>query len=86
MQCVVISVNYRHAPEHVYPAAADDSFYGYEWIVSPERDAELHLDTSRIAIGGLSAYVFSLNILIHYLTIVADPFPTVAAAWLRLSA
>lgn len=54
-RCVVISVNYRHAPEHVYPAAADDAFLGYKWVVSPERVTELNLDTKHIALGGLSA-------------------------------
>ena len=55
LRCIVISINYRHAPEHVYPAAFDDSFAGYTWAVSPDTVAELNLDTERIAIGGLSA-------------------------------
>ncbi|KAL1901435.1 hypothetical protein Sste5346_001840 [Sporothrix stenoceras] len=53
--CVVISINYRHAPEHVYPAAADDAFLGYKWVVAPERVAELKLDLQKTALGGLSA-------------------------------
>jgi cation diffusion facilitator CzcD-associated flavoprotein CzcO/acetyl esterase/lipase len=29
---VVISANYRHAPEHVFPAAADDAYGALEWV------------------------------------------------------
>ena len=39
----------------MYPAAADDSFLGYQWVVAPEQVAALQLDTSKIALGGLSA-------------------------------
>ncbi|KAF3017849.1 hypothetical protein E8E14_012090 [Neopestalotiopsis sp. 37M] len=55
VKSVVISVNYRHAPEHVYPAAADDVLAGYQWIVDPENAKTLGIDTSKVAIGGLSA-------------------------------
>ncbi|KAF2815648.1 uncharacterized protein BDZ99DRAFT_505408 [Mytilinidion resinicola] len=55
VKCVVISINYRHAPDHPYPAAADDSFAGLQWIVSEEGSKELGIDIERIAVGGLSA-------------------------------
>ncbi|MEV6657300.1 alpha/beta hydrolase [Nocardia fluminea] len=51
--CVVISVEYRRAPEHVFPAAADDCLWTYEWA---QREAEsLGIDPSRIALAGDSA-------------------------------
>ena len=51
--CTVISVNYRLAPEHPYPAAADDALTVLQWTVTSA--AELGVDTSRIAVAGSSA-------------------------------
>lgn len=52
-ECVVISVEYRRAPEHVFPAAADDCLRTYEWV---QREAEsLGVDPSRVALAGDSA-------------------------------
>ena len=50
--CTVISVDYRLAPEHPYPAAMDDVLAVLDWVV--ETDA-LDIDTSRMAIAGSSA-------------------------------
>ncbi len=49
----VISLDYRHAPEHVFPAAVDDALAGFRWIA--EHAADLGLDPERIAVGGDSA-------------------------------
>jgi acetyl esterase len=50
---VVISVGYRRAPEHRFPAALDDAYAVLAWTA--EHVAELGIDPARIAVGGHSA-------------------------------
>jgi acetyl esterase/lipase len=50
---VVISVGYRRAPEHRFPAALDDAYAALTWAA--DHAAELGVDPERIAIGGHSA-------------------------------
>ncbi|MCB4820462.1 alpha/beta hydrolase [Roseicella aerolata] len=52
-RCCVIAVDYRMAPEHVYPAAVDDSLAALRFVA--EHAGRLRIDPSRIAVGGDSA-------------------------------
>ncbi|KAF8700572.1 Lipase esterase, partial [Rhizoctonia solani] len=53
-KCVVVSVDYRLAPEHPYPAAIDDCWNAFEWLRGTGKE-ELGLDTSRVAVAGVSS-------------------------------
>ncbi len=51
--CVAVSVEYRLAPEHPYPAAIDDCYAALSWAAT--RATELRIDPARIVVQGESA-------------------------------
>ena len=53
VNCKVVSVDYRLAPEDPYPAAIEDCYDALKWMA--DNAEELNIDRSRIAIAGASA-------------------------------
>ncbi len=49
----VLSLGYRLAPEHPFPAAVEDGFVAYQWLV--KNADSLNADPTRLAVGGDSA-------------------------------
>jgi acetyl esterase len=50
---IMVAVDYHQAPEHKFPAAADDAYAAYTWVL--QHAAEINGDPKRVAVGGESA-------------------------------
>lgn len=53
VKAVVLNVDYRHAPEHKFPAPVDDAIAAYAWALANAKS--LGADGKRVGIGGDSA-------------------------------
>jgi acetyl esterase/lipase len=53
LHCVVISVVWRRAPEHPFPACHDDCYGGLRWVIQNAK--ALGVDPAHVVVGGASS-------------------------------
>ncbi|KAI0068229.1 hypothetical protein BV25DRAFT_1793279 [Artomyces pyxidatus] len=74
--CVVVSVDYRLAPENPYPAAVEDAVQALEWVWSQGKST-LNVNLDQIAVGGSSSGGNLSAILTHKAALRTPPIPLV---------
>ncbi len=77
-----LSVGYRLAPEHPFPAAVDDVHGAYRWVLAQD------VDPKRVVVGGISAGGGLTLSLLLKLKDLGDPLPAAAvpmSAWTDLT-
>ncbi len=73
-RAIVLNVDYRHAPEHKFPAAVDDAIAAYEWAAANAKS--LGADGKRVAVGGDSAGGYLSAVVCHAMKKAGKPQPT----------
>ncbi|KDQ16753.1 hypothetical protein BOTBODRAFT_30666 [Botryobasidium botryosum FD-172 SS1] len=73
---VVVSVDYRLAPENPYPAAVEDAWEALLWTRA-NAENELGIDLSRLTVGGSSSGGNLAAILTHKAALAHPPIPLV---------
>lgn len=71
-RAVVLNVDYRHAPEHKFPAPVNDAIAAYEWAAA---NATSLGAGSRIGVGGDSAGGYLSAVICHHLKREGKPQP-----------
>ena len=71
--CLVVSVDYRLAPEHPFPAAVDDCVQAFRWVRA--NAGELNVDREQIAVAGDSAGANLATVVCQQQIVADEPTP-----------